>query len=86
MIDFPYATEERVVESGDVILLLSDGLPELVNPDGKMYGYDRIKKEFQTVGEKPPENIVEQMKSSADEWLNELDPDDDITFVVIKVK
>jgi serine phosphatase RsbU (regulator of sigma subunit) len=86
MINFPYSIEERSLEGGDVMFLFSDGLPELVNSNEEMYGYDRIKKEFQSVGKQSIETIIEHLKNSADEWLAGLDPDDDITFVVIKVK
>ena len=51
-----------------------------------MYGYDRTKKEFQSVGEKKPEKIVEYLKHSASQCLNGKDPDDYLTFVVIKVR
>jgi serine phosphatase RsbU (regulator of sigma subunit) len=51
-----------------------------------MYGYDRTKTEFQSVGEKEPEEIVDHLKNSASQWANDKEPDDDVTFVVIKVK
>ena len=86
MNNFPYSIEERLLDSGDTIFLFSDGLPELVNSNEEMYGYDRIKKEFQSVGKQSIETIIEHLKNSADEWLAGLDPDDDITFVIIKVK
>jgi len=86
MHNFPYAVRENHLDKGDTILLLSDGLPELMNDNNEMYGYDRIKTEYQSVGEKEPEEIVNHLKNSASEWANGKDPDDDVTFVVIKVK
>jgi serine phosphatase RsbU (regulator of sigma subunit)/ligand-binding sensor domain-containing protein len=71
---------------GDTILMLSDGLPELTNGSNEMYGYDKTKTEFHSVGEKEPEEIVDHLKNSASQWVNGKDPDDDVTFVVIKVK
>ena len=86
MNNFPYKRKETKLNSGDTILLFSDGLPELVNGSEEMYGYDRTKDEFQSVGEKTPEEIVSHFKNSASQWVNGNDPDDDVTFVVIKVK
>ncbi|MCB0742829.1 MAG: serine/threonine-protein phosphatase, partial [Ignavibacteriae bacterium] len=86
MNNFPYDVKESHLESGDTILLVSDGLPELTNDKSEMYGYDRTKIEFHLVGEKEPEEIVEHMKNSASQWVDGKDPDDDVTFVVIKVK
>ena len=83
---FPYKKIESHLNSGDRILLYSDGLPELANENNKMFGYDRIKTEFQSVGENEPEEIVDHLKNSASQWVNGKEPDDDVTFVVIKVK
>jgi len=83
---FPYKKIEGRLNSGDRILLYSDGLPELANDNDQMFGYDRIITEFKLVGEKEPEEIVEHLKNSASQWVNGKDPDDDVTFVVIKVK
>ena len=83
---FPYKKIESHLNSGDRILLYSDGLPELANDKSEMYGYDRIKTEFHSVGEKEPEEIVDHLKNSASQWVNGNVPDDDVTFVVIKVK
>ncbi|MEE9429908.1 MAG: SpoIIE family protein phosphatase [Melioribacteraceae bacterium] len=84
--NFPYSLKESFLEKGDTILILSDGLPELMNKKNEMYGYDRTKSEFHSVGEKKPEEIVDHLKTSASQWVNGNNPDDDVTFVVIKVK
>ncbi|GBD90469.1 phosphoserine phosphatase RsbU [bacterium BMS3Abin04] len=81
---FPYRIEESFLENGDTILLYSDGLPELVNEKEEMYGYDRIKKELNSVGEKEPEEIIDYLGNTALRWTNGKAPDDDLTFVVIK--
>ena len=84
--NLPYTLKESQLEKGDTILLLSDGLPELTNNNSEMYGYDRTKNEFQSVGEKEPDEVINHLKNSASQWANDKDPDDDITFVVLKIK
>jgi serine phosphatase RsbU (regulator of sigma subunit) len=74
------------VDSGDAILILSDGLPELKNEKNEQYDYSRVKVEFNSIAEKTPTEIVEYLKNSASQWSNGVEPDDDVTFVVIKVK
>jgi sigma-B regulation protein RsbU (phosphoserine phosphatase) len=74
------------VKTGDAILILSDGLPELKNEKHEQYDYARVKDEFKSVADKTPNDVVEYLKSSASEWANGVEPDDDVTFVVIKVK
>ncbi|TSA30628.1 MAG: hypothetical protein D4R68_00425 [Ignavibacteriales bacterium] len=86
MNNFPYSLEKRKLEKGDTILMLSDGLPELKNNNNDVYGYDRTKTEFLSVAEKEPEKIIEHLKNSATKWSNGKEPEDDVTFVVIKIK
>jgi serine phosphatase RsbU (regulator of sigma subunit) len=74
------------VDSGDAILILSDGLPELKNVKNQQYDYERVKEEFKSVADQTPDNVVEYLKTSASEWANGIEPEDDVTFVVIKVK
>ena len=83
---FPYEVKETTLNKGDTILLMSDGLPELKNSDGKMYGYKKVRNGFEDIAEKAPEDIISFLKNESAGWVNNMDPDDDVTFVVIKVK
>jgi serine phosphatase RsbU (regulator of sigma subunit)/ligand-binding sensor domain-containing protein len=83
---FPYEIKDTTLNAGDTILLMSDGLPELENSKGEMYGYKRIRNGFEEVAEKSPEDIISYLKNEGSSWVNNEAPDDDVTFVVIKVK
>jgi serine phosphatase RsbU (regulator of sigma subunit) len=74
------------VDAGDAILILSDGLPELKNEKNEQYDYSRVKVEFNSIAEKTSNEIVEYLKTSASHWANGVEPEDDVTFVVIKIK
>jgi len=86
MVNFPYKLKEAQIKCGDTIFLMSDGFPELMNEKKGMYGYEKVKSEFLTIAEKSPNEIIDSLKNSASQWVNSKDPDDDVTFVVIKVK
>ena len=86
MKNFPYEIKELEISSGDTILALSDGFPELKNQNDEEFGYTEVKEKFRSFAEKSPAEIVEHLKSSAFQWANGTEPDDDITFVVINVK
>ena len=75
---------ERDFESGDVVIQLSDGLPEAPNPAGEMYDYDRVKDHLEAVGSKSADEIKNSFILEADKWLDGLHNPDDITFVIIK--
>ena len=84
--DFPYQLKTTGLKSGDTLLLLSDGLPELFDSEKEMFGYDKVTTEYEKVASNNAKEIIEHLKNAGAEWLNGKDPDDDITFVVIKVK
>ena len=83
---FPYDIQETKLNRGDTVLLMSDGFPELLNSDGELYGYQRVRNSFENSAEKTPEEIIDHLKNEGSNWVRDNDPDDDVTFVVIKVK
>ncbi len=84
--NFPYEIKETEISAGDTLLLFSDGLPELKNENEELFGYNRVNKLFKSVAEKQPEEIITKLKEEGSKWVNDNDPDDDVTFVVIKIK
>ncbi len=86
MRNFKYNLYETELFPGDCILLLSDGYPELANSNDEQIGYERVQNQFMEVANKKPEEIVEYFKDCGSEWVNGKDPDDDVTFVIIKIK
>jgi serine phosphatase RsbU (regulator of sigma subunit) len=83
---FPYEKKDTTLNPGDTILLLSDGLPELENKEGEAYGYKRIRNGFEDVAEQSADDIVSYLKNEGADWINNENPGDDVTFVVLKVK
>lgn len=81
-----YSLKKIKYEKGDTLLMMSDGFAELKNENHEQYGYTRIKEIFGSIVYKTSAEIVDELKNTAIQWLNGKEPDDDITFVVIKVK
>jgi len=84
--DFSYQAERIKLEKGDSILLLSDGLPELFNEHKEMFDFHRVKAAFEKVGHQSPEKIIDSFIDVAEQWRNGRAQDDDVTFVVLKVR
>jgi serine phosphatase RsbU (regulator of sigma subunit) len=85
-IGFPYKLQETTLQMGDTLLLLSDGFPELFDENRNMFGYDRVGTVFSEVATRSSEEIIDHLKKVGSSWIDDAEPDDDITFVVIKVK
>jgi ligand-binding sensor domain-containing protein/serine phosphatase RsbU (regulator of sigma subunit) len=81
-----YKTAEKELKSGDTLLLITDGLPEQMNNKDEMFDYDRVKEHFNDIIENSPGTIIEKLIEAGDRWMNGKSQDDDITFVVIRVK
>jgi serine phosphatase RsbU (regulator of sigma subunit) len=84
--DFPYVLKESELAAGDTILMTSDGFTELMNDEKELFGYKRTRNLFEENVDKDPDKIIEILKDEGSKWINDRDPDDDVTFVVIKVK
>jgi serine phosphatase RsbU (regulator of sigma subunit) len=84
--DFPYKETKTELNTGDVILLLSDGFPELHNKNNEAFGYKRVIESFEETADQSAEKIISHLKNKVNEWIDGNDPGDDVTFVVIKIK
>jgi hypothetical protein len=81
-----YDIKEFRIERGDTLLLMSDGFAELRNENNEVFGYKRARNSFEESAKKEPEEIITHLRSEARSWTNSQEPDDDVTFVVIKIK
>jgi serine phosphatase RsbU (regulator of sigma subunit) len=86
MNNFEFKSVDGFLEKGDVILLLTDGLPELKNGKNEMYGYKQIRDNFKKIAQEEPKDIIDYLKNETSGWSAEREPDDDITFISIKFK
>jgi sigma-B regulation protein RsbU (phosphoserine phosphatase) len=81
-----YRELEVELGSGDLVVLMSDGLPELPDADGEPLGYDRVS---QVVADAPagePRQMIDALLRAAESWAGKGAPNDDITFVVLRVR
>jgi serine phosphatase RsbU (regulator of sigma subunit) len=83
---FSYQTIETQLDPGDTVLLMSDGFSELFNERDEIFDYFRIKKTFEEVTEMPSNEIVRHLFAVGEKWRNRRKQNDDITFVVFKIK
>ena len=76
----------RPFESGDVLIQLSDGLPEAPNSKGEMYDYERLKSLIRFSCHLSSQEIINFLINSVDQWMEGKHNPDDITIVVTKKK
>jgi len=83
-----YSYRERGLSlaPGDVVVLMSDGYPERFNGKNEMLDYGSAKSVLLEIAILPPREIIEVFMKVADKWADGRPQDDDMTFVVMKVK
>ena len=81
-----YGVAEGKLFSGDVILLMSDGYPELFNEKNELLGYERTKEAFKEAITKSAAEISSDMMTFGERWRGERPQEDDITLIVIRIK
>ncbi len=86
MANFPYNIFEKAVNSGDTLLLITDGLPEQMNAKEEMYDYPRLKDQFIKIADNTPAEIIKLLIASCDKWMDGTAQADDISIMVIKFK
>lgn len=83
---FPYSKVKTHINPNDVVILMTDGLPELFSRDGEMLGYNQVSKLIMEVVHKSPDEIIKHLHKEAERWLDGTSQDDDMTFFVFKRK
>jgi serine phosphatase RsbU (regulator of sigma subunit) len=85
--DAAYDQQETGLGPGDVALLMSDGFPELTDAAGEPQGYARARDVFAAAAtaNSAPEAVIAALTEAAHAWKGDAPPDDDMTFVVLRV-
>src|SRR6476659_90877 len=78
-----YSRGFLALEPGDALLLYTDGMTEAVDPKGREFGVERLKKAFLALKEKPADDIVRALTDKVGEYVRRA-PEDDRTVVVVK--
>jgi serine phosphatase RsbU (regulator of sigma subunit) len=82
--NYPYSESTIILKKDDIVLLYTDGLPELFNPHGEMLGYEKIPQILAESGDQSLDEITDYIRNIANQWLAGGELKDDITFLVLK--
>ncbi len=84
--NYQYHQQEFAVSSGDIIVLMSDGLPERFNSLNEMLEDESAQKFITENAQLSAQEIINGLVKLGDDWGGVRPQDDDVTFVVVKVK
>ena len=84
---YQYQSEHfKGIRPGQIIVLFTDGIWETHNSDGEKFGKERLKQVIRHSAAKGTEMIVIHILDSVKVFREALEPEDDMTLVVIKIK
>jgi len=83
----PYKSTMVDLESGDLLLLMTDGITELRNAKGIMYEESgRLAKVLSNIpAEMPIREVVDTITNDVEAYTADEEQDDDITLVAVRV-
>ena len=85
-IDFQYEEKCISLAKGDIVLFMSDGLPEMFNEHEEMFGEERAMNIIKNNSDKSPKEIIAKLVEAGNNWLSGKEQADDVTFVMLKMK
>jgi len=84
--NFPYHHQQVQLFPGDTIILMSDGFLERFNDSLETMDFDHVNEIIKEIGDQSPQQIIEDLEKASETWANGYPQNDDMTFVVVKVK
>ncbi len=82
----PFTTFEYTVESGDMLYLLTDGLPDQFGgPKGKKFKYAQLKQLLTSVAMLPIEDQQQFIHKAFTDWKGSLEQVDDVTLMGVRI-
>jgi serine phosphatase RsbU (regulator of sigma subunit) len=84
--DAAYEECEKRIRSGQIILIQSDGIKEAANGASEIFGTGRLLKVIRRHADRPAREILDKVFEALTQFCDPLQPEDDATLVVIKVR
>lgn len=87
-VDYAFEYEEfnRTLTPGQIVLIGTDGIWEMQNESGEIFGKDRLKEIIQNNAPLTAKEIIAAIYDALNRFRGARHPEDDITMVVIKVQ
>ena len=84
--EMSYKHGEMHLSPGDKLFLFTDGVTDATNPDGELYGMERLKAFLKINSDKKPQELLGAVKEDIDRFVGTADQFDDITMLGMEFK
>ena len=79
-----YRDYEFTLESGDVLFLYTDGVPEATDAEGKMFGTGRLLETLNNASERTAMDLLKAVQKDVEDFVGKAPQFDDLTMLAIK--
>lgn len=80
-----YGTEVLSIEQGDRLYVLSDGLYEVPDATGNLWGQERLEEVVRTLGPRPLREVLSSVLNEAVRWLGHEQFPDDVAVMAVEL-
>lgn len=84
MSDIDFTEEHLQLETGDLLLLFTDGVTEAINTSMEEYGEQRLEDKLQTCAGQTASNVIQVLREDVRQYAGEAEQSDDITLVGLR--
>ena len=84
-IDATFECKKTRMLKGDIMVWYTDGWIENTNEEMEEYGKKRMQKVLEEQEEKPPNDMIEELRKSSWEFYDGFQREDDLTIVIAKI-
>ena len=84
--DTVYQSSSRDIKPGQIVFMGTDGIWEARNPDGELFGKERLQQVIQTNSREPARTIALSILDAVEAFRGKDEQEDDLTLVVVKIE
>ena len=84
MDDFEYPSGRIILQPGETMFVYTDGLTDMTNPQGDLFGKDRLEGTLHRSPRQSPEEIVNHVWTQIGDFSEGTEADDDMTCLVVR--
>ena len=82
--NMPYAGESLQLNTGDILIMYTDGVTEAMNRPGELFGETRFEKVLENTSEKSAKELTKIILAAIHQHVKDAEQSDDITILAIK--
>lgn len=83
--DWEYEEQQRVLEPGELLCMATDGVFEAANPEGEMYGKERLRALLRREHDKGAQELLDVVLQDLRSFRGQESFEDDVTLLLLKV-